>query len=236
MNIGIVSGYFAEAFVCGYLHEGHKEYLKTARKNCDYLIVLIDCKSNFEDKYNFVPDYNVITELIKHEVDCEVVVSEEPTYRQLHDIRRMYPVSTITFMKGGDRDWNNLPPEEIAILKTDEIKFKKLEGDKLCSASEEIKGWKKTYWGWEHEINKTTKMLHAILPLSIQYHENKTESWWVVSDEAYIIWNGMFRVLHKNDVLLINPHDIHCLLKGTVYEVADREDGTIRKYDWERNR
>ena len=236
MRVNVLSGYFMEAYVCGWIHPGHREYLLSGN-DCDHLVVLIDCPKNFISKYGFEPEYKEITSCIKEVVPrAEVVISDCPTASMLPKIRARFPKEEMYFCKAGDRDWNNLPDDERESMIVNDVFFARLPGDKIASASEDMDGWKKTEWGWRKDFNRTTSFLHAITPLSVQRHGRKTEAWRAMSEEVYLTIKDEFIVLKRGEAILIDRGKLHCLLKGTVYEACDMEDATERVFDWERNR
>lgn len=93
----------------------------------------------------------------------------------------------------------------------------------------------KTYWGNEYKISENVKIIDAQKPLSVQIHNLKTEVWIAITDSFLTIGDD-FIELKPGESIEIVPGTLHCLLKGRVLEIVDKQDSTIRVFDWNRKR
>jgi len=115
MRIGIISGYFNP------LHIGHLDYIESAKKNCNYLCVIVNNDKqvtlkgsvpfmNEKDRTRIVQALSdVDAAILSIDEDESVMVSLDQLYKKYeYDVF----VDSITFMNGGDRVMGNTPEEK----------------------------------------------------------------------------------------------------------------------------
>ena len=186
MKIAVVSGGFDP------IHSGHIEYLKSAAKDADKLIVCLNSDKWLEKKKGqfFLPfderkvileNLSVVSEVINFD-DDEIGSSIEG----LKKIKTLYPKDEIYFCNGGDRDENNIPE-----MKLDGINFSFGIGgtDKKNSSSWILKKWSypftKRLWGDFYDLfqDNFVKVKELIVypnqGMSFQRHFLRNEIWLV---------------------------------------------------------
>ena len=138
MNISVISGGFDP------LHSGHIEYIKSAKKYGERLIValnsddwLIKKKGKyflpFFERKNILESISYVDEVISFKDDelgsCK---------NALIELKEKYPNDQITFCNGGDRNDTNIPEQNV---KGVEFKFSVGGDDKKNSSSDILKDW-----------------------------------------------------------------------------------------------
>lgn len=113
MKIGICSGYFQR------FHNGHIDYIKTAVKCFDVVIVIINNDLQQRNKYKDFTDIKNVREIEEEiklyfpSVIIKVSVDEDGTVcKTLHCLRKSYPDDVLFFCKDGDRNIRNIPEKE----------------------------------------------------------------------------------------------------------------------------
>lgn len=118
----------------------------------------------------------------------------------------------------------------------------------------------KKIWGSEKFLKKTDKVwikeIVAKDRLSVQVHDNKNETWMNLSDETATVFAGLeegvslaeaircgdwenclrYIRIEKGVALYIPIGTVHAIASGTLIEVGDPVDRTLRIFDWGRDR
>ena len=133
-TIVICSGYFNP------VHRGHVDYLRSAKKLADELIVIVNSDKQVKQKGSisfmkeserlYIVQYLKPVDWAILSVDQDMSVCE--TLRLIHDIR---PAQEIIFANGGDRKEGNVPEYDICNLLGIKMAFN-VGGEKTRSSSE----------------------------------------------------------------------------------------------------
>ena len=193
MKIVVVSGGFDP------IHSGHIEYIKSAKKNGDRLIVALNSDKWLESKKGkfFMPFSERLAIISSiHYVD-EVIDFDDDTkgscINALEKIKKQYPNDEIFFANGGDRNDKNIPE-----MSVDGIKFLFSVGgsDKKNSSSRILNKWQYYFeerkWGSFFNLfqTKNIKVKELIIEpgkeISFQRHFKRNEIWLVSSGACYV--------------------------------------------------
>ena len=134
-DIGICSGYFS------ILHEGHIQYLKNAKKDCRYLIVIVNNILQHKKKYGNNPVYDIgqIIRDIKYVDDVYYSLDEDDSViKTLQLIRKQYPYHDIAFFNSGDRNQSTKNIKEYQTCLDNKIMEVFIDSRKVNSSSEII--------------------------------------------------------------------------------------------------
>jgi len=137
-TIGVVSGYFNP------LHSGHLEYINEAKKNCSFLIAIInsDHQVNLKGSKKFLSETHRedIVKNLKSIDDTIISIDKDKTQCQtLKLIKLQYPSNNVVFFNSGDRKLGNLETSESATCKEYNILEKILDLPKIYSSSDLLK-------------------------------------------------------------------------------------------------
>ncbi len=140
MTVGICSGYFQR------FHKGHIEYIKSAVKLFDYVVVIINNDFQQRDKYKGFT-ITKSSEEIKSEImkqftgnHLRIITSidiDDSVCETLKLIKSLYPKCRLYFCKDADRNKKNIP--ETKVLREYRIKYIHFLHPKLDSATEIMK-------------------------------------------------------------------------------------------------
>ena len=186
MRIVVVSGGFDP------IHSGHIDYIKSARKLGDKVVVALNSDNWLKRKKGsfFMPfhERKVILEQMSS-VDQVIDFIDDDigsALNALKKIKKLYPNDSIAFANGGDRNKNNIPE-----MSLDGIDFLFNVGgeDKKNSSSWILKKWKyyheKRAWGsfynlFEEEHVKVKELIvNPGKEMGFQRHFKRNEIWMV---------------------------------------------------------
>ena len=203
------------------IHSGHIQYLKSAAKLGDKLIVGVNSDEwltrkkgkpfmPIEERMALLNEMLVVDEVIDFNDDdntaCGAIEKVKEMYKDVFSNTFHKP---IIFCNGGDRTSNNIPEEEVYAGKDEWVKFKFGVGgeNKKNSSSWILEDYKnaKTIrnWGYYrvvHQIGKGIKVKELVIEpgkgLSKQYHNNRNEMWYVMKGKCMV--NDIERNEHDN--------------------------------------
>jgi D-beta-D-heptose 7-phosphate kinase/D-beta-D-heptose 1-phosphate adenosyltransferase len=137
-TIGVVSGYFNP------IHSGHLEYINEAKKNCSYLIAIInnDHQVLLKGSKSFMSESHRqdILKNLKSVDEAIVSIDQDKTQcRTLKLIKSKYQDCKIMFFNSGDRKHGNLDSAESVTCKENNILEIVLDLPKIYSSSELLK-------------------------------------------------------------------------------------------------
>ena len=186
MKIVVVSGGFDP------IHSGHINYLKSARKHGDRLIVALnsdDWLINKKNKY-FMPfsERKIILENITYVDEVIDFVDDDKgsAINAIQKIKNLYPDDKIIFANGGDRNKSNIPEMSLEDV---EFVFSVGGDNKANSSSWILKNWQyyheERIWGSFYNLfeDKDVKVKELIVGpgrgMSFQKHFKRNEIWLV---------------------------------------------------------
>jgi cytidyltransferase-like protein len=225
------------------LHTGHISYLKEASKLGDKLVVALNSDEwLINKKGNFFLDFTErSTILINLEMVDEVISFDDSDNTAIDAIKKINKkYKKVIFANGGDRNDTNIP--ELEAFKTNpEIKFIYSVGgdDKKNSSSSIIQSFMhkesnrrknilnqevRCPWGSFTIIDEGTdykvKQIKVNIgeQLSLQYHNFRTEHWFVVSGSAEVILGDKKFIKKVNDYIYIPKYEKH-----RIKNISDKE-------------
>tara|TARA_A100001234_G_C12561280_1_gene357505 strand:+ start:76 stop:861 length:786 start_codon:yes stop_codon:yes gene_type:complete len=245
------------------LHSGHINYLKSARKLGDRLLVLLNSDNWLIEKKSkfFLPfdERKIILDSLSS-VD-EVLDFEDDKLGScvegLKKIMNKYPDNKIIFCNGGDRDSKNIPE---MILDGIEFRFGVGGNNKKNSSSDILKNWtfesENRRWGNFYELfrdrNVKVKELN-VMPnqgMSFQRHFYRNEIWFVSQGACQVNFSkttekekkniklkkdDFFHVKKKEWHQIINPYKDVCKIIEIQYGDQVKEEDIERLYYFEEN-
>ena len=137
VHIGIVSGYFNP------IHRGHLEYINAAKKDCDFLVVIVnnDLQVGLKGSKEFMDEEHRV-EIVNNLKSTDMAVTSIDNNRSIAEtirfIRGLFPeeYNTFTFYNSGDRNPDATNSKEDIMCHQLGIKTKFLDLPKIYSSSE----------------------------------------------------------------------------------------------------
>jgi len=183
------------------LHSGHIQYLETAKKLGDKLVVGVNSDAwlmrkkgqafmSWKERATIVGNLRMVNEVIEFD-DWD-----GSARHAIKTVRDRYPDARIVFANGGDRNRTNIPEMDIQDHNL-EFEFGVGGSNKANSSSWILEEWKapKTHrpWGhyrvlYEHGTKVKAKEL-VVEPgqrLSMQRHQHRSELWFVAAGTATV--------------------------------------------------
>jgi cytidyltransferase-like protein len=199
------------------IHSGHIEYLKSAKKLGDTLIVGVNSDDWLTRKKGrpFMPITERVTLLENLKMVDYVILfndTDNTAIEAIKNVKALYPHETVVFANGGDRTKENIPE-----MVVDNVEFVFGVGgeNKANSSSWILEEWKnpKTSraWGYYrvlHTVGKHTKLKElTVTPktcLSMQRHDHRSEFWFVAEGEA-----AVYTLDSSSDHDLVGHYGLH---------------------------
>lgn len=226
-SIGIITGGFDP------LHKSHLDLFKEAKTLVEKAIVYTNSDAwliRKKGKFFMDQDHrNKILESIKT-IDEVYGMSEQDdldgsSNAAIRHARKLYPLNKMYFINGGDRTKDNIPEIETAQKLDVELLFG-IGGDtKGASSSSLLSNWSyesvTRKWGSYKVLSNyaTLKVKELnILPgcsISKQYHQHRTEDWYIVEGQATIFLNGEISTLKKGDHICVTKYMVHKISNNT---------------------
>ncbi len=241
------------------IHSGHIQYLKSAAKFGDKLIVGVNSDEwltrkkgkpfmPIEERMALLNELLVVDEVIDFNDDDNTACAAIEKIKEMYkDVFNNKFHKKIVFCNGGDRTAENIPEQER--YKTDEwVSFEFGVGgkNKKNSSSWILEDYKNAKternWGYYrviHEIGKGVKVKELVIEpgqaLSNQYHEKRNELWYVMKGE--VVMNGVVQQEHGPAFLIpkgywhhaINVSDKPCHILECQYGEECIEEDIIRQ-------
>ena len=210
-KIVLVTGGFAP------IHSGHIEYLKSAKKLGDILIVGVNSDDWLTRKKGrpFMPITERVTLIENLKMVNHVILfndTDNTAIEAIKNVKALYPHDTVVFANGGDRTKENIPE---MVVENVEFVFGVGGENKANSSSWILEEWKtpKTTraWGYYrvlHTVGKQTKLKElTVTPktcLSMQRHDHRAEFWFVAEGEA-----AVYTLDNSSDHDLVGHFGVH---------------------------
>jgi len=230
------------------LHSGHIAYLQETKKLFGQVIVGLNSDDWLVRKKGkaFMPfvERKIIVENLNCVTTCIGFNDLDNSAKDaIHQVRKMFPKSTIIFANGGDRTSDNIPEMDISD-KNVEFVFGIGGTNKTNSSSWILQEWKmpKTDrdWGFYRVLYETTNTkvkeltINSNKSLSMQRHKDRNEYWHIVDGKCMI--DG--KILEQHDYYyinkmqwhqLINPYEVPCRIIEIQYGTQCIEEDIERK-------
>jgi cytidyltransferase-like protein len=199
------------------IHSGHIEYLKSAKKLGDILIVGVNSDDWLTRKKGrpFMPITERTTLIENLKMVNHVILfndNDNTAIEAIKNVKALYPHDTVVFANGGDRTRDNIPE-----MVFDDVEFVFGVGgeNKANSSSWILEDWKKPKtgraWGYYrvlHEVGQGTKLKElTVAPktcLSMQRHDRRAEFWFVAEGEA-----AVYTLNNSSDHDLVGHFAVH---------------------------
>lgn len=222
MDIIVVSGGFDP------VHSGHIDYLKSAKKSGDKLIVALNSDDWLIKKKGkpFLPfvERKTIIESIKY-VD-EVISFQDDRIGScidaLEKLKKLYPNDNIILANGGDRNEGNIPEMQVQNIK---FLFNVGGTTKKNSSSWILNQWQYYYeerqWGAFYNLfqSKNIKVKELIVEpgksMSIQKHKKRNEIWLISNGMCNVNFSRTDsnkleeKILNKFDYFIVSINEWH---------------------------
>jgi cytidyltransferase-like protein len=227
-NIVIVTGGFDP------LHSGHIAYIEEASKLGRVVVGLNSDdwlkRKKGQEFMSYNERYSVVSNLKRVMVTLSFDDSDNTACDVIAQVKKLFPNNKIVFANGGDRTSFNIP--EMERFKNDtqvEFVFGVGGEDKKNSSSWILNEWKhpsvSRSWGkfltyYDSNITKVKRLI--IEPgksISMQYHENRSELWFVENGVGEITTLGA----NNNEFVLktIKLHDYHQVSVNTWHKLKN---------------
>ena len=199
------------------IHSGHIEYLRSAKKLGDVLIVGVNSDDWLTRKKGrpFMPITERVTLIESLSMVDHVILfndHDNTAIEAIKNVKSLYPNDTVVFANGGDRTKENIPE-----MVVDNVEFVfSVGGDNKANSSswilEEWKSPKTTRsWGYYrvlHTVGKRTKLKELTVNpktcLSMQRHDHRAEFWFVAEGEA-----AVYTLDNASDHDLVGHYTLH---------------------------
>ena len=181
------------------IHSGHVEYLKSAKKLGDTLIVGVNSDDWLIRKKGrpFMPITERVTLIENLKMVDHVILfndTDNTAIEAIKNVKALYPHETVVFANGGDRTKENIPE---MVVEDVEFVFGVGGENKKNSSSWILEEWKapKTErpWGYYRvlhqdgaEIKVKELTVNPGCSLSMQRHQHRHEHWFVTEGTATI--------------------------------------------------
>ena len=199
------------------IHSGHIEYLKSAKKLGDILIVGVNSDDWLTRKKGrpFMPITERTTLIENLKMVNHVILfndNDNTAIEAIKNVKALYPHDTVVFANGGDRTKENIPE---MVFEDVEFVFGVGGENKANSSSWILEDWKKPKtgraWGYYrvlHEVGQGTKLKElTVAPktcLSMQRHDRRAEFWFVAEGEA-----AVYTLNNSSDHDLVGHFAVH---------------------------
>ena len=199
------------------IHSGHIEYLKSAKKLGDILIVGVNSDDWLTRKKGrpFMPITERTTLIENLKMVNHVILfndNDNTAIEAIKNVKALYPHDIVVFANGGDRTKENIPE---MVFEDVEFVFGVGGENKANSSSWILEEWKtpKTTRAWGHyrvlhTVGKQTKLKElTVTPktcLSMQRHDHRAEFWFVAEGEA-----AVYTLDNSSDHDLVGHFGVH---------------------------
>ena len=223
------------------IHSGHIEYLKSAKKIGDLLIVGVNSDAWLERKKGraFMPSTERIQIIKNLKMVDETVLFDDrdgSAKEAIKNARLLHPDAKLIFANGGDRTKENIPEMDI---QDDNLEFVFGVGgeDKKNSSSWILEDYKapktQRVWGYyrvlhevhgPHEPTMVVKEL-TVDPgksLSMQYHTYRNE-FWIVSEGIATLTR-----IEPNKVITMKMHEKEIINKEEWHQLSNQTENPLR--------
>tara|TARA_B100000900_G_C20492258_1_gene680093 strand:- start:92 stop:868 length:777 start_codon:yes stop_codon:yes gene_type:complete len=226
MKISVVSGGFDP------IHSGHIDYLKSAKKIGDYLIVALNSDDwlikkkkkvfmSLQERMDILSNIRFVDEVVLFDDD-----DKGSCIDALEKIKKKYPDDEIIFCNGGDRDKENIPEMNV---KNIDFKFSVGGINKKNSSSWLLKNWKfeseERVWGSFFNLfdSQDVKVKELIVQpkkgMSFQRHKERNEIWLISKGACEVIFSR--DIPEKKSKKILNKFDTFIISKGDWHQITN---------------
>lgn len=215
------------------IHSGHLNYLHTAKRLGDKLIVGLNseewlCRKKGKAFQSFNERFHILNSLECVDFVINFDDSDDSSKNAIEKVQKLFPNDEIVFANGGDRTIETLPKSERDM----EIEYAfNIGGHKTQSSTKMLKKW--GFFDILYQTKNSKTKLLEVEPretLSMQCHEKRSEHWIVIEGQGLLNGEELkeYTYIDKNEWhQLSNPNEE--TLRIIEIQIGECEENDIRR-------